>query len=82
MFRVCALNYHSYTHLIPALGIVREPTIWVCMTSKYSCTHDISLGGYYLGAARGHGGGTAPLRSDADGERGAGRRVGGRAVPA
>ena len=24
-----------------ALGIVREPTIWGFMTSRYACTHDI-----------------------------------------
>ena len=28
-------NSHSYTHLILALGIVREPTIWGFITSKY-----------------------------------------------
>ena len=43
MSRVCARNYHRYTHLILALSIVREPTVWGCMTSKYSCTHDIGL---------------------------------------
>ena len=43
MFRVCARNYHSYTHIIIALGIVREPTVWGFMTSKYSCTYDIAL---------------------------------------
>ena len=36
-------NSHSYTHLILALGIVREPTIWVFITSKYPGTHDIGL---------------------------------------
>ena len=36
-------NYHSYTHLIVALGIVREPTVWVFITSKYPGTHDIGL---------------------------------------
>ena len=40
---MCASNYHSYTHLILALGIVREPTVWVCITSKYPGTHDIGL---------------------------------------
>ena len=25
---------HSYTYLILALGIVREPTVWVIMTSN------------------------------------------------
>jgi hypothetical protein len=28
MFRVCARNYHRCTHLILALGIVREPVVW------------------------------------------------------
>ena len=28
MVRVCARNYHNYTHLILALGIVREPMVW------------------------------------------------------
>ena len=41
MFRMCARNYHRYSHLISALGIVREPTVLGFMTSKYSCTHDI-----------------------------------------
>ena len=27
--------YHSYTHLILALGIVREPTVWGFMNSNY-----------------------------------------------
>ena len=33
--------YHSYTHLILALGIVRKPTVWGFMTTKCSCIHDI-----------------------------------------
>ena len=36
-----ASNRHSYTHLILALGIVREPTVWVFIASKYPDTHDI-----------------------------------------
>ena len=28
-------NSHRYTHLILALGIVREPTVWGFITSKY-----------------------------------------------
>ena len=28
-------NSHSYTYLILALGIVREPTVWGFITSKY-----------------------------------------------
>ena len=40
---MCASNSHSYTHLILALGIVREPTVWVFITSKYPGTHDIGL---------------------------------------
>ena len=43
MFRMCASNSHSYTHLIQALGIVREPTVWVFITSKYPGTRDIGL---------------------------------------
>ena len=41
MIRICARNNHRYTHLILALGIIREPTVWGFMISKYSCTHDI-----------------------------------------
>ena len=40
---MCASNSHSYTHLILALGIVREPTAWVFITSKYPGTHGIGL---------------------------------------
>ena len=37
-------NSHSYTRLILALGIVREPTtVWVFITSTYSGIHDIGL---------------------------------------
>ena len=43
MLRMCASNSHSYTHLIQALGIVREPTVWVFITSEYPGTHDIGL---------------------------------------
>ena len=43
MFRMCASNSHSYTHLILARGIVRKPTVWVFITSKYPGTHDIGL---------------------------------------
>ena len=43
MFRMYASNSHSYTHLILALGIVRKPTIWVFITSKYPGIHDIGL---------------------------------------
>ena len=43
MFRMYASNSHRYTHLILALGIVREPTLWVLITSKYPGTHDIGL---------------------------------------
>ena len=28
MFRMYASSSHSYTHLTPALGIVRKPTVW------------------------------------------------------
>ena len=38
-----ASNSHSYTHLIQALGIVREPTVWGFITSKYPGIHDIGL---------------------------------------
>ena len=42
MFKVYARNYHRYyTYFILALGIVREPTVWGFMESKYSCTRDI-----------------------------------------
>ena len=43
MFRMYASNSQSYTHLILALSIVREPTLWVCITSNYPGTHDIGL---------------------------------------
>ena len=48
MFKMCASNSHSYTHLKLALGIVREPTGWVLnfITSKYPGTHDIGLPRY------------------------------------
>ena len=39
MFRMYASNSHSYTHLILALGIVREPIVWVFITSKYPGIH-------------------------------------------
>ena len=35
MFRMYASYSHSYTHLILALGIVREPTVWGFLTSNY-----------------------------------------------
>ena len=38
-----ASNFHSYTHLIVALSIVRKSTVWVFITSKYPGTHDIGL---------------------------------------
>ena len=43
MFRMYASNSHSYTHLIVALGIVREPTVWGFITSEYPGIHDIGL---------------------------------------
>ena len=43
MFRMYASNYHSYTHLIRALGIVREPTVCWFVTSEYPGIHDIGL---------------------------------------
>ena len=49
--KMCVRNYHSYTHLIPDFGIVREPTIWRIMTSKYSCTDDIGPAAVYGGRA-------------------------------
>ena len=45
MFRVCACNYHSYTHVILALGIVREPKIWGFMTSQAPAHMALALGG-------------------------------------
>ena len=36
-----ASNIHSYTHLILALGIVKEPTVWGFIASKYPGIHDI-----------------------------------------
>ena len=43
MFRMYASNSHSYTHLILALGIVREPIVWGFITSQYPCIHDTGL---------------------------------------
>ena len=43
MLRMYASNSHSHTHLILALGIVREPTVWVTITSEYPGIHDIGL---------------------------------------
>ena len=40
---MCARNYHSYTHLILALSIVRKPTVWGFISSKIICMHDIGL---------------------------------------
>ena len=48
MFGVCARNYHSYTHLLLALSVVREPTVWGFITSKYSCTKDIGRTSLYV----------------------------------
>ena len=42
MIRMCASNSHSYTHLILALGIVREPTGWVFITSEYPGIHELA----------------------------------------
>ena len=41
-----ATNSHSYTHLILALGIVKEPTVWGFITSKYYGIHYIGLPTY------------------------------------
>ena len=38
-----ASNSHTYTHLIVALGLVREPTLWGFIISKYPGIHDIGL---------------------------------------
>ena len=37
-----ARNFHSYTRLIPALGIVREPTVRWFITSQYPGIHDMA----------------------------------------
>ena len=42
MFRMYARNSHSYSYLILAPGIVREPTVWVYITSKYPGIHDMA----------------------------------------
>ena len=42
MFRIYASDYHSYTRLILALGIVKEPTVWGFIFSQYPDIHDIS----------------------------------------
>ena len=38
-----ASNSHSDTHLILALCIVREPTVWGFITSEYPGIHDTGL---------------------------------------
>ena len=43
MFRIYACSSHSYTYLIIALVIAREPTVWVFITSEYPGIHDIGL---------------------------------------
>ena len=43
MFKMYVSNSHNYTHLILALGIVREPTVWGFNTSEYPGIHDIGL---------------------------------------
>ena len=42
-FIMYASNSHSYTHLILALGIVRERISWVFITSRYPGIHDTGL---------------------------------------
>ena len=75
MFRMYVIQSHSYTRLILALGIVREPTECVFITSRYPGTPDVGLAG--AGAA---GGGVsrgdvahAWRRAPAAAGRGAGR---------
>jgi hypothetical protein len=46
MLRMYASNSHSYTHLILALGIVREPTVWDFITSNISW-HTLHWPAYY-----------------------------------
>ena len=43
MFIMFVSNYHSYTHLILALGIVRKPIVWVFINLEYPGIHDIGL---------------------------------------
>ena len=43
MFRMYASNSYSYIRLMLALGIVREPTVWVFIASEYPGIHDIGL---------------------------------------
>ena len=38
-----AIHFDSYTHLILALGTIREPTVRGFMTSQYPGIHDIGL---------------------------------------
>ena len=53
MIRMCARNSHSYTHLVLALGIVRKPTVWGFITSRYPGTHDMTLACLLPGVLRG-----------------------------
>ena len=71
MFRMCASNSHSYTHLILALGIVREPTVWGFITSEYPGTHDIGLPNVRLGGAHATSTGANPGGFRAGGSGGA-----------
>ena len=43
MFKMYASDFHSYTRLILALGIIRKPTVWVFITIHYPGIHDIGL---------------------------------------
>ena len=43
MFRMYARNSHTYTHLILALGIVRESTVWGFIASPSLWHTDIGL---------------------------------------
>ena len=42
---MCARSYYSYTHLILAMGIVRERIVWGFMTSTYSAHNVMTLVG-------------------------------------
>ena len=59
-----ASNSHSYTHLILALGIVREPTVWVFITSKYPGIHVIGLPNMMCSAFGGWAGNQTGVHAD------------------
>ena len=54
---VHVINYHSYTNLMLALGIVREPTIWgLLLQNIYLTRNECQKGREWRGSSRDEGG--------------------------